>query len=66
MNRNAGVMDQIMMDAKRQGRTSFYMVSAGEEAIGVGSVAALSPEDPLFLQYREQGLLSKEESRYAN
>jgi 2-oxoisovalerate dehydrogenase E1 component alpha subunit len=49
------VMDQIMMDAQRQGRISFYMVSAGEEAIGVGSVAALSPEDPLFLQYREQG-----------
>ena len=31
------VMDVIMFDAQRQGRVSFYMVSAGEEGIAVGS-----------------------------
>jgi 2-oxoisovalerate dehydrogenase E1 component alpha subunit len=51
------IMDLIMFDAQRQGRTSFYMVSAGEEGIAVGSAAALIPEDVCFLQYREQGVL---------
>lgn len=51
------IMDLIMFDAQRQGRTSFYMVSAGEEGIAVGSAAALSPGDVCFLQYREQGVL---------
>ena len=50
------VMDIIMFDAQRQGRVSFYMVSAGEEGIAVGSASALSPEDPLFAQYRETGI----------
>ncbi|KIW59450.1 hypothetical protein PV05_03898 [Exophiala xenobiotica] len=51
------IMDLIMFDAQRQGRTSFYMVSAGEEGIAVGSASALVPEDVCFLQYREQGVL---------
>ena len=51
------IMDLIMFDAQRQGRTSFYMVSAGEEGIAVGSASALDPEDVCFLQYREQGVL---------
>ncbi|EXJ54127.1 2-oxoisovalerate dehydrogenase E1 component, alpha subunit [Cladophialophora yegresii CBS 114405] len=51
------IMDLIMFDAQRQGRTSFYMVSAGEEGIAVGSASALTPEDVCFLQYREQGVL---------
>ncbi|RMD39485.1 hypothetical protein DV735_g5643, partial [Chaetothyriales sp. CBS 134920] len=51
------ILDAIMFDAQRQGRTSFYMVSAGEEGIAVGSASALAPEDVCFLQYREQGLL---------
>nr|OQO19674.1 hypothetical protein B0A51_14097 [Rachicladosporium sp. CCFEE 5018] len=50
------VMDLIMFDAQRQGRVSFYMVSAGEEGIAVGSASALSPNDPVFTQYREQGI----------
>jgi 2-oxoisovalerate dehydrogenase E1 component alpha subunit len=50
------IMDLIMFDAQRQGRTSFYMVSAGEEGIAVGSASALIPEDVCFLQYREQGV----------
>ena len=51
------IMDLIMFDAQRQGRTSFYMVSAGEEGIAVGSASALIPEDVCFLQYREQGVM---------
>lgn len=51
------ILDLIMFDAQRQGRTSFYMVSAGEEGIAVGTASALIPEDVAFLQYREQGVL---------
>lgn len=50
------VMDVIMFDAQRQGRVSFYMVSAGEEGIAVGSASALNPGDPIFAQYRETGI----------
>jgi 2-oxoisovalerate dehydrogenase E1 component alpha subunit len=51
------IMDLIMFDAQRQGRLSFYMVSAGEEGIAVGSASALSPEDVIFAQYREAAAL---------
>ncbi|KAK2074593.1 hypothetical protein P8C59_008788 [Phyllachora maydis] len=50
------IMDVIMFDAQRQGRLSFYMVSAGEEAVSVGSASALAKEDVIFCQYREQGV----------
>ncbi|KAI6952835.1 thiamine diphosphate-binding protein, partial [Hortaea werneckii] len=50
------IMDIIMFDAQRQGRISFYMVSAGEEGIAVGSASSLSPNDPIFAQYRETGI----------
>ena len=50
------IMDLIMFDAQRQGKVSFYMVSAGEEGIAVGSAAALNPRDPIFAQYRETGI----------
>lgn len=53
------VMDLIMFDAQRQGRLSFYMVSAGEEAVSVGSSSVLDPEDVVFCQYREQGLFKE-------
>ncbi|KAL7270194.1 hypothetical protein RUND412_007101 [Rhizina undulata] len=49
------VMDVLMYDSQRQGRISFYMVSAGEEGIAVGSAAALADDDVIFMQYREQG-----------
>ncbi|KAL7266592.1 hypothetical protein RUND412_010856 [Rhizina undulata] len=51
------VMDVLMYDSQRQGRISFYMVSAGEEGIAVGSAAALADDDVIFMQYREQGVL---------
>merc|ERR1712000_285256 len=50
------ILDVIMFDAQRQGRLSFYMVSAGEEAVPVGSSSVLEMEDTLFCQYREQGV----------
>ncbi|KAL8643950.1 MAG: hypothetical protein Q9210_007489 [Variospora velana] len=52
-------MDLIMYDAQRQGRLSFYMVSAGEEGIAIGSASALSPEDVIFAQYRETGVFQQ-------
>ncbi|KAI1504662.1 thiamine diphosphate-binding protein [Biscogniauxia marginata] len=53
------IMDLIMFDAQRQGRLSFYMVSAGEEALSVGSASILDPQDVIFCQYREQGVLTQ-------
>ncbi|KAI9669764.1 MAG: hypothetical protein M1829_005019 [Trizodia sp. TS-e1964] len=53
------IMDLIMFDAQRQGRISFYMVSAGEEGIAVGSASALTPEDVVFVQYRETGVFQQ-------
>ena len=50
------IMDLIMFEAQRQGRISFYMVSAGEEGIAVGSASALTPDDVVFSQYREPGV----------
>ncbi|KAJ1961696.1 hypothetical protein GGI12_003104 [Dipsacomyces acuminosporus] len=49
-------MDQILYEAQRQGRISFYMTSFGEEAL-VASAAALDPKDQVFGQYREAGVL---------
>ncbi|KAI9814975.1 MAG: hypothetical protein M1826_002107 [Phylliscum demangeonii] len=50
------IMDVIMFEAQRQGRLSFYMVSAGEEGIAVGSAAGLAANDVVFAQYRETGV----------
>lgn len=51
------VMDKILYESQRQGRISFYMTNTGEEACQVGSVAALDPEDLIYAQYREAGVL---------
>lgn len=51
------VMDEVLYEAQRQGRISFYMTNTGEEAIQVGSAAALEPDDPVYAQYREVGVL---------
>jgi len=51
------VMDTLFFEAQRQGRFSFYMTAAGEEAATVASAAALQPNDPVFAQYREHGVL---------
>ncbi|MCW8108470.1 thiamine pyrophosphate-dependent dehydrogenase E1 component subunit alpha [Alteromonas ponticola] len=52
------VLDERMVAAQRQGRISFYLASTGEEAAAVGSAAALSDDDMIMSQYREQGALA--------
>ncbi len=52
------VLDERMIGAQRQGRISFYLASTGEEAASVASAAALSDNDMIMSQYREQGALA--------
>ncbi|HSN33527.1 MAG TPA: 3-methyl-2-oxobutanoate dehydrogenase (2-methylpropanoyl-transferring) subunit alpha [Ideonella sp.] len=49
--------DARMLMAQRQKKTSFYMQSLGEEAIGSGQSFALEPGDMCFPTYRQQSLL---------
>jgi 2-oxoisovalerate dehydrogenase E1 component alpha subunit len=49
--------DDRMYRAQRQGKTSFYMQSFGEEAISVGQALALNADDMCFPSYRQQGVL---------
>jgi 2-oxoisovalerate dehydrogenase E1 component alpha subunit len=49
--------DDRMFRAQRQGKTSFYMKSLGEEAVSIGAAFALDPDDMAFPSYRQQGLL---------
>jgi len=49
--------DERMFRAQRQGKTSFYMKSLGEEAIAVSAAHALDFDDICFPTYRQQGLL---------
>lgn len=51
------IFDDRMYRAQRQGKTSFYMKSLGEEAVAVATAAALDREDMNFPTYRQQGLL---------
>jgi 2-oxoisovalerate dehydrogenase E1 component alpha subunit len=50
-------MDNVLYDAQRQGRISFYMTAGGEEAVHIGTACALKDDDPVMAQYREQGVL---------
>lgn len=54
---SVNMMDHLLYEAQRQGRISFYMTTAGEEATHVGSAAALAEDDPIYGQYREVGSL---------
>ena len=49
--------DERMYRAQRQGKTSFYMKSTGEEAVAVAAAEALDRDDMCFPSYRQQGLL---------
>ena len=49
--------DERMFRAQRQGKTSFYMKSLGEEAVSIGAAAALADDDMCFPSYRQQGIL---------
>lgn len=50
-------MDSFLLMSQRQGKISFYMTSHGESASTIATGAALSDEDLIFPQYREQGTL---------
>lgn len=49
--------DTRMVRVQRQGKTSFYMKSTGEEAVAVAAAMALEYGDMCFPTYRQQGLL---------
>jgi len=49
--------DARMTIAQRQKKTSFYMQSLGEEAIGAAQILALQPGDMCFPSYRQQNIL---------
>jgi len=49
--------DDRMFRAQRQGKTSFYLKSTGEEAVAIGAALALDREDMCFPSYRQQGIL---------
>lgn len=49
--------DDRMHRAQRQGKTSFYMQSFGEEAVAVAQTMALDRGDMCFPSYRQQGIL---------
>jgi 2-oxoisovalerate dehydrogenase E1 component alpha subunit len=51
------VFDDRMYRAQRQGKTSFYMKSTGEEAVAVAAAHALDRDDMTFPTYRQQGIL---------
>jgi 2-oxoisovalerate dehydrogenase E1 component alpha subunit len=50
-------LDRTMLLTQRQGKSSFYMQSTGEEAIACAFRAALRADDMNFPTYRQQGLL---------
>ena len=49
--------DDRMYRAQRQGKTSFYMKSTGEEAVSISAAFALASDDMVFPSYRQQGIL---------
>ena len=51
--------DERMVKTQRQGKTSFYIKSTGEEAIAISAAMALDQRDMCFPSYRQQGLYIK-------
>ncbi|RMX02620.1 3-methyl-2-oxobutanoate dehydrogenase (2-methylpropanoyl-transferring) subunit alpha [Corticibacter populi] len=49
--------DNRMVIAQRQKKTSFYIQSLGEEAIGTAQAMALNQDDMCFTSYRQQSIL---------
>lgn len=50
--------DDRMARVQRQGKTSFYMKSTGEEAVAVAAAMALDRGDMCFPTYRQQGIFT--------
>ena len=48
------LFDERMLSAQRQGRLSFYLTCAGEEASVAGTIASFDTQDMVMAQYREQ------------
>ena len=57
--------DARMLLSQRQGKTSFYITSLGEEAIACAHRKALAPGDMCFPTYRQQGLLIAAAGRWS-
>lgn len=51
------LVDERMITIQRQGLISFALTSLGEEACAVASAAALAPQDWIYPQYREVGVM---------
>jgi 2-oxoisovalerate dehydrogenase E1 component alpha subunit len=49
--------DKILLNMHRQGRITFYMSTLYEEGIGPGIGCGINNDDPVVLQYREQGIM---------
>jgi 2-oxoisovalerate dehydrogenase E1 component alpha subunit len=49
--------DERMYRAQRQGKSSFYIKSTGEEAVAVAQAMVLNHDDMCFPTYRQQGIL---------
>lgn len=52
----ARLFDRKMLALQRQGRIGTYALLEGHEAVQVGSVMALDPDDFVFPSYREHGV----------
>lgn len=50
-------VDERMITLQRQGIITFAMSALGEEACSVASAAALEPQDWMYPQYREAGIM---------
>ena len=50
-------VDERMITLQRQGQITFALSSLGEEACAVASAAALEPQDWMYPQYREPGIM---------
>lgn len=51
------IYDERMNALQRQGKLSFYMKAAGEEAVAIAQTMALRASDMIFPSYRQQGAL---------
>lgn len=49
--------DERMNRSQRQGKTSFYVKSTGEEAVAIAQAFALDRDDMCFPSYRQPGIL---------
>lgn len=50
-------LDERMHRVQRQGKSSFYVKSTGEEAVAIAQTFALDREDMCFPSYRQSGIL---------